>query len=164
MSRIVIRSAAAEDLPALSELKATYMRTCYDGFARSDLLSRIGSDTYRGEVTDWLGSDDHRVDLLEKDGIIESYIVYYREHDGLGWILETRTRKPNDTDAHRMLLDRAVAQMREMGCTAVHTWLLRSNYRKRFLYEGYGFRANGERRRDEFIGDSCEMVRYYYPL
>lgn len=164
MNSIVIRSASREDLPALSQLKATYMRTCYDGFARTDALSCICGDTYRDEFVGWLSSEDCRVDVLEKGGVIESYIVYQRGHDGLGWILEGRSRKPDDVDPHRMLLDRAVGQLREMGCAAVHTWLLRSNYRKRFLYEGYGFRPNGERRHDEFIGDSCEMVRYYYTL
>ena len=164
MSNAVIRPAAEAELPVLAELKATYVRTCYDGFCSADLLSRIGGDTYRDEFETWLRSPDHRVDVLERDGVITSYIVYNREADGMGWILEARTIRPHDTDAYRMLLDRAVSQMREMGCTAIHTWLLRSNYRKRFLYESFGFRASGERRHDDFIGESAEMVHYVYPI
>ena len=164
MSSIVIRSAAEEDLPVLAELKATYMRTCYDGFARADMLSCICGDTYRDEFANWLSSTDHRVEVLTRDGVIESYIVYGREADGLGWILESRSSNLSDTDALRMLMDRVADHLREMGCTDVHTWLLRSNYRKRFLFEGYGFRSSGERRKDEFIGASCEMVRYHCNL
>lgn len=164
MNSIVIRSAAEEDLPVLAELKATYMRTCYDGFARADQLSMIGGNTYLDEFRGWLKHPDHHVDVAARNGEIESYIVSVREQDGMGWILESRSNRPDDTDTLRMLMDRVVAELRQMGCSSIHTWLLRSNYRKRYLFEGYGFRACGERRHDEFMGDSCEMVRYLYNL
>ena len=160
MKSVVIRPAEEKDLPVLADLKATYMRTCYDGYAPSDVLSRITGENYIAEFTAWLASPDYWIDVLEADGAIESYMVYRLDGEDSGWILEARTTNPCDAERHRMLLDRVAGQLREKGCAWMRTWLPRSNYRKRFLYEGYGFRANGERRQDERHGHTYEMVQY----
>ena len=164
MRHVTIRAAAAEDIPVLAELKATYMRTNYDGFAPADALSRLGSESFLTEFAAWLECPRHHLDVLEADGVIESYIVFQQEDDGTGQILEARTHRPEETADHRELLDRALAEMRRLGCPASEIWLLRSNYRKRFLYESYGFRDTGRRRLEEICGDRFELVQYRYAL
>ncbi|MBR5345587.1 MAG: hypothetical protein IK127_07155 [Clostridia bacterium] len=160
----VIRAAAREDLPALAALKAQYMRACYNGLARAETLNCICTENYAAEFAEWMERKDTSIDVLLTDDKPEAYIVFGRDAEGMGCIFEARTIRPDDTEGHHMLLDRVIDQLRAMGCSAVRAWLLRNNYRKRFFYEGYGFRVDGERRLDRHAEECFEMVQYVYSL
>ncbi len=164
MRNVRIRHAAEADLPALAEMKAAYMRTVYDGFCAADHLSRLGPETFTKELAGWLACSRHHLDLLEADGAIESYVVFQQTDSGVGEIVEARTTKPDEAMDHRELLDWTLTEMRRLGCTAAEIWLLRSNYRKRFLCESYGFRDTGARKQEEILGDSVQLVQYRYTL
>jgi hypothetical protein len=164
MADLIIRAAAREDLPALAALKAEYMRVCYHGLAQAESLLSAGPDTYAAEFAGWLNRENTAIDMLLSENTLESYVVFGRDAEGKGQILEARTRRPEDAEAHCTLLDRVMNQLRAMGCSDVQTWVARSNYRKRFLYESYGFRAGGKSRLDRRAGDCLEMVQYVYSL
>ena len=162
----MIRSAAPEDLPALAALKSHYITSRYQGFARADVLRKACPDRYLPELTQWLANPLCHIDLVESEKGIESYIVYRRDEQELtGWILEARTRCDRDTvEGNGRLIQRVVLAFRQDGCTMVRAWLLKSNYRLRFLYESLGFRSDGEHRLEERAGETFELVRYVYPL
>lgn len=162
----VIRSAAPEDLPALAALKTRYLTCRYQGFARADILRKACPDRYLPELTSYLASPLCHLDILEGDREAEGYIVYRREGDEAdGWILETRSHcSEGCVEDTSRLIQHAALRLRQDGCTVVRTWLLKSNYRLRFLYENLGFRFDGERRIDDRDGQGFEMMRYTFYL
>ena len=44
----------------------------------------------------------------------------------------------------------------------VHQWVLRDNFRLRFLLERYGFKADGARRTVTFEGQQLQIARYLF--
>lgn len=161
----VIRSAVEMDMPALAALKTDYLCACYQGFARADILRKACPDRYLPEFDRWLADPLCHIDVLADDAEIAGYLIYRRDElEPTGWIVEARSRSHCSAEESGRLIERAILHFRQDGCNVVRTWLLRSNYRLRFLFESCGFRPDGERRFDEKSGQSFEMVRYMYLL
>ncbi len=160
-----IRSAAEKDLPALAALKAEYLCTRYQGFAQAELLRKAIPDRYLPDFAQYMTDPFCHIDVLESDSGIESFMIYRRDaQDQTGWIVEARSNRCCGSEECSRLIEQAVLRLRQEGCHVVRTWLLRSNYRLRFLFESCGFRMDGERRIDEKGGQSFEMIRYMYLL
>ena len=62
------------------------------------------------------------------------------------------------------MIDFSLAQMRKEGYAAVHLWVLRDNFRVRFLFESLGFRHDGSTRTLDISGQELLIARYTFPL
>jgi GNAT superfamily N-acetyltransferase len=64
------------------------------------------------------------------------------------------------TGAGRTLLRRAEEELRHLGFAAATLWVLEDNPRARGFYEAEGWKADGERKLDTFLGLEVAEVRY----
>ena len=69
-----------------------------------------------------------------------------------------------DAAEKRAMIDFSLAQMRQEGYAAVHLWVLRDNFRVRFLFESLGFRHDGSTRTLDISGQELLIARYTFPL
>ncbi len=64
----------------------------------------------------------------------------------------------------RVLMEAALASLREEGFLAAILWVLEDNPRARRFYEREGWRHDGGRREDEHLGARVAEVRYRIEL
>ena len=64
----------------------------------------------------------------------------------------------------KLLLDRAIDELRKLGHRDILLWVLAYNHRARRFYERYGFVPNGEKLQDNIGGRDLTEVMYVYQL
>ncbi len=162
---VTIRSAAEQDLPALASLKALYMKSCYRGYVQAERLDSLCAGDYLPQFTAWYLDPACMIEVLEVGGTIDCYVVSSLSGEaGKGLIIETRARFPGSTDTDRLMIGRALEALKARNCTRVQTWILKANYRARFLYEACGFHTDGLSKSIEIRGSAYEMLEYQYRM
>lgn len=166
MAKLTIRYATADDTAALAELKSTYVRSLYRGFISQDILHRSTPEFHANAIRAWMETGLYRVLIAETDGGISHYIVFGTNpdepHNGL--IYEGVSSAFTTTEDKRFLVDRCLQELREMGHTVAHLWILTDNFRVRFLFESLGFRPDGARETRQMFGQELHIARYQYTL
>ncbi len=166
MAKLTIRPATADDIATMAELKSTYVRSLYRGFISQDILHRSTPDFHAATLRAWLESGMYRILLAECDGVLSHYIVFgtnpEEPHNGL--IYEGVSSSFTSTEDKRLLVDRCLQELREMGHTIAHLWILTDNFRVRFLFENLGFRPDGAREKRNMFGQELHIARYQYKL
>jgi len=149
MVAVQIRQAQRKDLEALGRLGAMLMRTHYaldrERFLTPAAGAERGYASFLGKVID---SDDDRVFVAERDGVVIGYV--YVALEPLSW---KELRAPagfiHDVavaeDARRSgvateLIEAAVAWLRDRGAPRVILWSASSNEASRRLFHKLGFR------------------------
>ncbi len=157
----VLRRANAGDLEALSALKSDYIRSRYRGFLPREALERASPGYYREEISGFLSNPENETLILERCGRIEGYILFGPgDEPGAAIILDARSDEGFSAESHHALLNGAVRRLGAKGFTSVQVWLLRNNYRARYLFESFGFRPDGALRQEAHIGRMFNMTRY----
>ena len=158
--------ATMEDIPRLAALKSTYVRSLYRGFIPQELLCRASVERYISAITEWMETGLYHVALIERDGVIGSYIVYGRnpEEPFNGLVYEGVCDHLATTEEKRLLVDHCLSSLRGQGHTIAYLWILVDNFRVRYLFETLGFRPDGARETREMFGQELRIARYQYKL
>jgi ribosomal protein S18 acetylase RimI-like enzyme len=149
MSTITVRRAAESDAPALGRLGALLMRTHYD-FDPQRFLSP-GSNPEAGYgrfLRSQLGDRESAVFVAARDDVVIGYVwaslepLSWKElRDACGFIqdivVEAEGRR---VGAATLLLDAAVAWLRDQGAPRVMLWTADQNAAAQQLFQRAGFR------------------------
>ncbi len=164
MAEMEIRAARGEDVLELAELKSRHVRMLYRGFLPDPLLAYAEPDYYLEQFQSWLGQEPFHLDVLVQDGALQGYVVYGQEQaePQFGLIQEVALDIVRARSDYRMLYDHALAVLAAADYRQVHQWVLRDNFRLRFLLERYGFKADGARRTVTFEGQQLQIARYLF--
>lgn len=160
----VIRPAEKKDNERLAELKGHYIRDEYRGFLPKAMLDRVDIEFLTPEINEWLDGDLYETDVMERDGVIEGFIVYGPdpEEEGWGLIVDIRTSHPVDAERKRILIEHGMNELAKQGLKDVHIWLVHDNFRIRFLFESLGYRKDGEEKEAMRSGQFLQVDRYRY--
>lgn len=166
MAEYTIRPAAERDAEQLAAIKSSYVRSLYRGFLSAGVLKGATVEYYLPEIAGWIKDRKYHVDALECDGQMMGFIVYGADQTcpGFGLIREEAVqpacgRREKDALAHH-----AIGELTAMGFHDIHLWVLRDNFRVRFLYESIGFRPDGAVRVEPRDNLELNISRYVYHL
>lgn len=164
MSDMEIRVAKGEDIAGLAALKSRYVRMVYRGFLPSPLLACAEPSYYEDQFQNWLSQDCLHLDVLTDGSVLQGYVVYGQEQaePEFGIIQEAALDTVCDGRNYRTLYDHALASLGVANFHRVHQWVLRDNFRQRFLLERLGFKADGMRRTVTFEGQQLQIARYLF--
>lgn len=164
MADRIIRPATAEDLPGMAALKSEYVHRLYRCLLPDVLMAAADEKHYLPELRLCLASPGMRMDVLELDGNLTGFVVYGADpnEDGCGLIHETCVELSSELSERDALVVHTVEHLAEMGYLRIHMWLLRDNFRVRFLVEQFGFKPDGARRTVEREGQELVVTRYLY--
>ena len=163
MDEYRLRPATKDDIARLAAVKSEYIRSLYRGFLPPEYLRQATAEFYTPEVSWWM-SDGSHVDVLEIDGQIVGYVVYGISSNDWSCglireeaILPIYGRKEKDA-----LAQWAIRQLTAMGFRTIHLWVLRDNFRVRYLFESIGFRPDGTVRVEPRDNLELRISRYVY--
>lgn len=164
MAEMEIRAARGADVPELAALKSRHVRMLYRGFLPYPLLAYAEPAYYEEQFQNWISQDRFRLDVLALEGVLQGYVVYGQEQaePQFGLIQEVALDVTCDRLDYRLLYDHALTALRRDDYNQVHQWVLRDNFRLRFLLERFGFKADGARRTVTFEGQQLQIARYLY--
>ena len=164
MTEYTLRPAAMEDAEQLAAIKSNYIRSLYRGFLSSDYLRQATEEFYLPEVTWWLRDANSHVDVLEVSGQVEGYVVYGidKSNPGYGLLREEAIQPVFGRREKDMLVRHAIRQLTEQGFQKIHLWVLRDNFRVRYLFESIGFRPDGTVRVEPRDDLELNISRYVY--
>lgn len=166
MEELNIRQAGMSDVPALAQLKCTYVHALYKGFISQDVLNRSTPAFHEAMLTAWLESGQYRIALIERDGKPANYIMYGSNPDEPfdGLIYEGVCDPHTTSEEKRRLVEHCLQELRGMGHAKAYLWILVDNFRVRYLFESLGFRPDGARETREMFGQELRIARYQYKL
>lgn len=162
--QLVTRPARQGEAARLAVIKAEYVRSLYRGFLSDDFLRQITPTFYLPEVQRWMRDGDCRVSVLELDGQAEGYAVYGVDPSerACGFIREMAINPVYSRQEKNELAQYVMRELAEMGFAEIHTWVLRDNFRVRFLFESMGFRTDGVSRTEKRENTELQVARYVY--
>lgn len=163
MDEYQLRPATKDDAEQLAAVKSEYIRSLYRGFLPADYLRQATTEFYIPEVNWWMQDGSH-VDVLELDGRIVGYVVYgtFTSDPGCGMIREAAILPVYGRREKDALVRWAIRQLTAMGFQTIHLWVLRDNFRVRFLFESFGFRPDGTVRVEPRDNLELNISRYVY--
>jgi len=164
MEKVHMRPAVAEDVRALAQLKHAYVQSLYKGFLPMEMLRSLSAESYVEQLADWLDGQTYSIDLWEENDTPHAFIVFGEdaENPGCGLIYEGCCELTASLETRRELLYHVLDKLHERGCTQVHMWIMRDNFRVRFIFESMGFRPDGERRTVTEYGQELLLTHYVY--
>ena len=159
-----MRPAGAQEVKRLAAIKSCYIRNLYRGFLSADYLKEASPEFYLPEVTWWMRDTLSRVDVLDVDGQMVGYVVYGKDPSdpGYGLIREEAILPEFGRREKDALAQHAIRQLAMLGYRSIHLWVLRDNFRVRFLFESLGFRTDGTVRLEPRDGLELSISRYVY--
>lgn len=162
----MMRPAVHEDVEALARVKGVYVRDLYRGFLPAEMLKQKEDSSFVPEMEQWLNQQAFRVDVLESRESIRGFIIYGADPDaeGCGLIRDTACDVTCDQQERKTMVEYSMRQMVSMGFSEVRLWILRDNFRARFLFESMGFRADGARRTQLVQDQELLISRYCYQV
>lgn len=164
MSDVRIREARQADIACLASLKSDYVRTLYRGLVPPETLRAATAAEYEPQIANWLVAGLYDVTLMERDGKPAAFIVHNEDitQPGTGLIYEMVCDHLCTMDEKYLLLDHILDGMHKQGHSEAHVWILRDNFRARFLVENHDFRIDGTRDVVLLHGQEYSIARYTY--
>ena len=166
MGEYVLRPARADEVERLASIKSNYVRSLYRGFLSAEYLREASREFYEPEIT-WLMQDGKsQVDVLEIDGEVEGYVIYGMDptNPGCGLIREEGIEPHYGRREKDAVIRHAIRRLTEMGVSTINLWVLKDNFRVRFLFESFGFRHDGTVRVEPRDGLELNIARYAYQI
>lgn len=159
-----IRTAGLFDCGRLADFRIRFVQDRFQGYLPPDTLIELDRETIKSELQQWM-REGCTEDYIDLDGQVTGLIVYKADAEKAeGWIELVEILTPADAEHKFALIDQAVEQMRRAGCRVVHLWLLKDNFRARFLFQHYGFHQDEGMRTINRKGYNLLQVRYsLYP-
>lgn len=164
MTEYVLRPAALSEAEQLAAIKSSYIRSLYRGFLSAEYLREASPEFYLPEMTWALQDKDSRVDVLEVNGQAVGFIIYGVDSTDpdYGLIREEAIQPIYGRREKHTLVRHAIGQLVASGFRMIHLWVLRDNFRVRFLFESIGFRPDGTVRVEPRDGLELNISRYVY--
>lgn len=165
MAEYQLRPATQEDAARLAAIKSEYIRSLYRGFLPAEYLRQTTAEFYMPEVRWWMRDGSH-VDVLEMDGQIVGYVVYGTSSSdrSCGMIREAAILPVYGRREKDAVIQWAISQLTALGFRTIHLWVLRDNFRVRFLFESIGFRPDGTVRVEPRDNLELCISRYVYQV
>ena len=164
MGEYILRPAKENEVERLASVKSDYVRSLYRGFLSAEYLREATKEFYLPEIT-WLMRDGKsHVDVLEIDGQAVGYVIYGADpnNPGCGLIREEGIEPHFGRREKDALIRYAIEQLTGMGLNTINLWVLKDNFRVRFLFESLGFRHDGLVRVEPRDGLELKIARYVY--
>ena len=155
----MIRPACHDDVKALAQVKSRYVRALYRGFMSAEYLRRLDEEYFLEQVKGWLDGQ-YRLTVLEQDGEVVGYVAYGEDPEdaNYGLIREVSVIPSACLQEKEMLMDSCLADLAQRYEFA-HVMTLRDNFHVRFMFEQYGFRADGTQFTREIDGNELQIIR-----
>ena len=153
-----------EDREAIVALKTAYIRHLYRGFVSESALQVLDPTPYDIDFLNGIDNPKRKIILSEENGTLIGYVAYGADPDEPGCaLLDDVALTPGcSPEIREELLMYAVEDMATRGTPVVHTWVMRDNFRARFLFEKFGFRCEGKVRTFSRQGNEFQQIRYAY--
>ena len=166
MAEYTLRPAALHEAEQLAAIKSRYIRSLYRGFLAAEYLKEASTEFYLPEITWWMKDKGSHVDVLEVDGQVVGFIIYGVDTSDpdFGLIREEAIQPECGRREKDALAQHAIRQLSALGYQAIHLWVLRDNFRVRFLFESIGFRADGTVRVEPRDNLELNISRYVYHM
>lgn len=164
MGEYILRPADTKEIERLAQVKSDYIRNLYQGFLSAEYLRGASQAFYLPEIT-WLMQDKQsHIDVMEIDGQAEGYVIYGDDpaNPGCGLIREEGIEPRFGRREKDALVRHAIRQLTAMGYDTIDLWVLKNNFRVRFLFESLGFRHDGTVRVEPRDGLELSLARYVY--
>lgn len=159
-----LRPARLQEAEQLAIIKSRYIRSLYRGFLAADYLREATPEFYLPEVTWCMRDEKSHVDVLEIDGQAVGYVIFGIDpgDPGFGLIREEAILPEYGRREKDALVRHAIERLASLGYMDIHLWVLRDNFRVRFLFESLGFRADGAVRLEPLDELELSIARYQY--
>ena len=161
-----LRPARLQEAERLAIIKSRYIRSLYRGFLAADYLREATPEFYLPEVTWCMRDEKSHVDVLEIDGQAVGYVIFGIDpgDPGFGLIREEAILPEYGRREKDALVRHAIERLASLGYMDIHLWVLRDNFRVRFLFESIGFRPDGTVRVEPRDGLELNISRYAYRI
>lgn len=166
MGEYTIRPVGENETPRLAEIKSNYVRSLYRGFLSSEYLRSATQEFYVPEIS-WLMRDEKsHIDVIEAEGQAVGYVIYGVDpaNPGCGLIREAGIEPSFGRREKDALIRHSIRQLMDMGFSEINLWVLRNNFRVRFLFESLGFRHDGMVRVEPRDNLELSIARYVYQV
>lgn len=166
MDKRIIRTAGPADQDALAELKTAYIRGLFRGYLPAEHLKELDPTPFRSELGDCLASPDRQVLLCMEEDTPKGYLTIGEdpEDPSCGMIFDAAADLDADPAVRDTLIVAAAERLAAHGKSRIHIWLLRDNFRVRFLFEQFNFKAEGTLRAYQVEGREAQLIRYVYRI
>ncbi|MCH5286899.1 MAG: GNAT family N-acetyltransferase [Christensenellaceae bacterium] len=166
MAEYTLRPADIREAEQLAGIKSSYVRSLYRGFLSTDYLRKASREFYLPEIIGMMRDERLRVDVLESDGVTVGFVAYGADSGSpdCGLIREEAVEPQYGRREKDALAQHAIRQLTDMGFQTIHLWLLKENFRARFLFESIGFRHDGMARFEPRDGQQFNVTRYAYRI
>ena len=166
MGEYMLRPAQEAETEQLAGIKSRYIRSLYRGFLSDDYLREATQAFYLPEITWMMHDQNAHVDVLETDGHAVGFIVYGVDPNNpdCGLIREEAIQPEYGRREKDALAQHAIRQLAAMGFDTIHLWVLKDNFRVRYLFETLGFRPDGMARVEPRDGLQLNIARYAYQV
>ncbi|MBR4081636.1 MAG: GNAT family N-acetyltransferase [Clostridia bacterium] len=166
MEKYSIRTACAEDQQILTELKTTYIRSLYQGYIPQERLRELDPTPYETRIADFLAMPDRQVLLCMEEDKPMGYLAIGDDPEDarFGIIFGAACAPQADHAVRDALIVAAAEYFAAQGKQQVHIWLLRDNFRARFLFEQFDFKSDGTLRTQIVEGHEMQLTRYVYRI
>lgn len=164
MDAYTLRPATAGEVELLAGIKSNYVRSLYRGFLSAEYLREASQAFYIPEITRMMQDANFHLDVLEMDGEAVGFIAYGVDPSApeCGLIREEAIQPEYGRREKDALAQHAIRQLVGMGFGTIHIWVLRDNFRVRYLIESVGFRHDGTARVIPRDGLQLNITRYAY--
>lgn len=163
MENYQYRCANRADIPALTQLKSSYVQIIYRGFVPESVIKIAVPGYYLPQFTSWIDHDQRmQLDIQLSGDTPLGYVVYGPDPTDAasGLILESGIDLRQHRADQGALYVHALGMLAQMGFTHVNKWVVRDNFRLRFLLEHNGFKDDGVRKIVNLAQQPTEIARY----
>lgn len=147
----------------MAELKCRQLSGQLSSFIPAESLARMTPETFLPSLQSMMEQECFALESHEEEGRVSGYIIYARRQskEPFEQIVEVFA----DTyELQQALIARGVDTMGRMGAKQIHVWILRENFRLRFIYEMAGFRLEGSMGSKRLMEQDFAAVLYQRQL
>ena len=166
MDKHIIRTAVPADQDVLTELKTAYIRGLFRGFLPAEHLKGLDPTPYRSELGECLANPALQILICMEEDTPQGYLTIGTdpEDPSCGMIFDAAANLDADPAVRDTLIVTAAERLAARGNSRIHIWLLRDNFRVRFLFEQFNFKAEGTLRPYQVEGREVQLIRYVYRI
>lgn len=137
-----VRQARESDLHAMAELKYQQLSMQLGSFLPNEVLVRMSPEHFLPQLQSMLEQSRFALEVHEENGKLDGFIIYAGRQQGepCEQIVEVFT---DNCELQQAMINRAADAMRQTGAKRIYVWIIRENFRLRYLYEMAGFRQEG---------------------
>ncbi len=164
---IAVRTATTDDATAIARVNVASWQAAYRGIVSDRFLRGVSAGARERAWRDGIFGDPSRLTLVaQRDGEVIGYCglsTPSRDEDAGPGVAEIAAIYVHPdtwrTGAGGVLMEAALANLRDAGWRVVTLWVFEANERARGFYARYGFTLDGSRQRRPDLGRNAVEVR-----